>query len=1368
MRLTVPFRSFAGLCLLAVTLLLAFAAGAAGQTLAKQSPVNGATNQGRAVSLVWSPVAGADEYAVCVSTTPGGGNCDDSWTNWVDRGTAIYSSINSLDWGATYYWQVRAYVNNYGDIVYADNGTWWSFTVAPEPGTFGKSLPTDGTANLTSPVSISWGAATGASEYDYCVSTTSGQCPSDNWVSAGTNLSASVSNLADGIYYWQARASVNNAWVEADTGAWWSFAVGAPFAFGKSLPTSGTANLTSPVAISWGAVQGASEYDYCVSTTSGQCPSNNWLSAGTNTSTSVSNLANGTYYWQVRTTVNGYTVEADSGTWWAFTVGSVTFGKTAPSSGTTLSGGTVTLSWPSVAGATYQVCVGSTQAGTCSTSWVLTSATSITVAIQTPGTFYWQVEAVVGNTTTPADGGTWWSFTVPAPVSGFTKTAPTDGGIASPGWVKLRWSPASGATNYEVCVSATGPACDSVWVANAASTMTSRNLTNGIYFWQVRTSVNGAYADNGHWSEIIVGTPAATFAKQAPANNAEQSSAVTFNWASVANATYQVCVATTNTGGCDTSWISTGSATSFSVTGLPLGTYYWQVRATTTTMTRDADAGTWWSFTVNVPFAFGKSLPANGTANLTSPVAISWGAVQGASEYDYCVSTTSGQCPSNNWLSAGTNTAASVSNLADGTYYWQVRTTVNGDTAQADGGTWWSFTVGSVTFGKTAPSSGTTLSGGTVTLSWPSVAGATYQVCVDSVQAGTCSTSWVVTSATSITVAIETPGMFYWQVEATVGNTTTSADGGTWWSFTVPAPASGFTKTAPTDGGTASPGWVGLRWSAVAGATNYEVCVSATGPACDTGWAANAAVTSTSRNLTNGIYFWQVRTWVNGTIYADSGHWSEIVVGTPAATFAKQSPANGAEQTSAVTFNWASVANATYQVCMATTNTGKCDTSWISTGSATSFSVTGLPLGTYYWQVRATTTATRDADAGTWWSFTVSVPFTFGKLLPATGTANLTSPVSISWGTVAGASEYDYCVSTTSGQCSNSWVSAGTTTSASVSNLADGTYYWQVRATVNGDTGQADGSTWWAFTVGPVTFGKTAPGSGSAVNGAGVTLSWEAVVGATYQVCLDSTQAGSCSTSWVATAATSVTASIRQPGTYYWQVRTVANNTTTDADSGTWWTFTVQAPYFTKTIPPDGRTASPGWVVLSWSAFGGAFNYEVCLSPTGPACDTVWAANAISTVTSRKLADGIYFWQVRTVHWMVPGPNPVAGLYYADDSGAYALNPLASSDAPGAWNEVIVGTPAATFAKQSPANGAGQTSAVTFNWASVANATYQVCVSTTNTGRCDTSWISAGSATSFSVSGLSPGTYYWQVRETSTTTRDGDAGTWWSFTVGSE
>jgi len=49
---------------------------------------------------------------------------------------------------------------------------------------------------------------------------------------------------------------------------------------------------------------------------------------------------------------------------------------------------------------------------------------------------------------------------------------------------------------------------------------------------------------------------------------------------------------------CDGMWWPNGGVTARSLTGLPSGTYYWQIRAQQSAGTTDADAGRWWTFTV--------------------------------------------------------------------------------------------------------------------------------------------------------------------------------------------------------------------------------------------------------------------------------------------------------------------------------------------------------------------------------------------------------------------------------------------------------------------------------------------------------------------------------------------------------------------------------------------------------------------------------------------------------------------------------------------------------------------------------------------------------------------------------------------------
>ena len=92
----------------------------------------------------------------------------------------------------------------------------------------------------------------------------------------------------------------------------------------------------------------------------------------------------------------------------------------------------------------------------------------------------------------------------------------------------------------------------------------------------------------------------APFGKISPANaSIGQPGNPVLSWGTSSGAaSYSYCVDTSNNNTCDTSWISTATVTSVPLSGLATGIHYWQVRATNPSGTTEANAGTWWSFTV--------------------------------------------------------------------------------------------------------------------------------------------------------------------------------------------------------------------------------------------------------------------------------------------------------------------------------------------------------------------------------------------------------------------------------------------------------------------------------------------------------------------------------------------------------------------------------------------------------------------------------------------------------------------------------------------------------------------------------------------------------------------------------------------------
>ena len=188
-------------------------------------------------------------------------------------------------------------------------------------------------------------------------------------------------------------------------------------------------------------------------------------------------------------------------------------------------------------------------------------------------------------------------------------------------------------------------------------------------------------------------------------------------------------------------------------------------------------------------------------------------------------------------------------------------------------------------------------------------------------------------------------------------------------------------------------------------------------------------------------------------------------------------------------------------------------------------------------------------------------PAAFGKTAPANGATGQSLTPQLSWGTASGAVTYEYCYDTTNDNlCGGIWTSTAGTSVTLAGLSSNTTYYWQVRAVNPDSTTPADGGTWWSFTtllVAPGAFGKTAPASGATGQSLTPQLSWAASTGATgYEYCYDTTNDSACTGAWTGTTGTSVTlGGLTSNTTYYWQVRAINTDGTTNADGGAWWNF---------------------------------------------------------------------------------------------------------------------------------------------------------------------------------------------------------------------
>jgi len=391
------------------------------------------------------------------------------------------------------------------------------FSAYALPVDFEKTGPANGATAQPPDPALSWTPSTGAASYEYCVHADAAGCVSPAaWTSAGTDASVGLSGLTPGAtYYWQVRAVNGPAITPADGDIWWSFSVVQPGPFNKSAPAGGPVKVASNPTLSWTDSTDAASYAYCIRAASAGCVSPaSWISTGTHTSVGLSGLTPGaTYYWQVRAVNGTISTQADSGTWWSFTVKLPlpgAFKKSAPANGATKLANNPTLTWTDSSNVTsYQFCYGLTT--TCS-NWTSTgTARSKTLTGLTPGKkYYWQVRAYNATGYTYADGSAnaLRYFTVSPLPGSFGKSTPANGALDQVTNPYLSWTASSGASSYEVCYN-TSATCSS-WssVGTARSKALSGLVSGKKYYWQVRAH-NGSgytYANAGSWRSFTVST----------------------------------------------------------------------------------------------------------------------------------------------------------------------------------------------------------------------------------------------------------------------------------------------------------------------------------------------------------------------------------------------------------------------------------------------------------------------------------------------------------------------------------------------------------------------------------------------------------------------------------------------------------------------------------------------------------------------------------------------------------------------------------------------------------------------------------------------------------------------------------------------
>jgi hypothetical protein len=675
---------------------------------------------------------------------------------------------------------------------------------------------------------------------------------------------------------------------------------------------------------------------------------------------------------------------------------------------------------------------------------------------------------------------------------------------------RLRWKPVPGAAQYQVQVAADPAFTVKIideYVESAGYTVPNASaLAYGTYYWRVEAG--DAFNTWGDWSSPSMFTVTLL---QSPENGGfTTDDTPTFRWRRAAGADqYQIQVAT------DPAFAH--RAIDEMVTGtryrpetaLADGQYYWRVRVQV--------SGSWskwmpaWTVTLT-PEPPGKPLlttPANNTQLTDATPTFTWETVDGSNTYQIQIDDQANfKSPVQDaTVGALTYTADALSDSR--TYYWRVRA-INPYGVAGQWSRRWKFVLGGPdTPTRLSPENRAILGDDTPLFSWEGLAGfSTYQIQIGGDKNFKNVVDEMTVDTTSYTPAQLPDGTYYWRVR-TVNNVGVGGDWTSGWRFAIdttgpdalvlkyPRDTSGITTTLPT-----------FKWSRPKDAARYHIQVSP--DAQFNALPVNVEYPNPKYPLDDplayGRYFWRVRA-------QDAlGNWGEWSLSATFTVTILKSPRDGSSTTDATpTFKWAAVQGVSeYRLQVAYGATFSNLLINQSVDSTRFTPDTPLLQSLYYWRV--------SADGGATWmpAWTVTVtsrpPKAPRQLAPRQNALIGDAEPTFTWNMVKDGFTYQIQIDDSkqfTSPVQDKTLEPGELTYTAEA-LADGTYYWRVRAFNNTGTPGAwsKGRVFTIDTTPAAAPVLIAPLDAARVTNKGLKLEWESVPGADrYEVQLDTSPA---------------------------------------------------------------------------------------------------------------------------------------------------------------------------------------------------------------------------------------------------------------------
>jgi hypothetical protein len=810
------------------------------------------------------------------------------------------------------------------------------------------------------------------------------------------------------------------------------------------------------------------------------------------------------------------------------------------------------------------------------------------------------------------------------------------------------WSASSNADKYVVHLLNTASGVETLSPALTTTSYTPSTIPNGTYSWYVQAF---AACDTSRPAASSVRTfsiaPAAgTCPTDAPVissppnGTVNTTGSIRFAWSGTTGATTVELLVSADSGQTFNVRSSvSGSAGSTSLGSLQPGAYLWYLRVTYPSPCAQVNSARQ-SFTVagsaeSCPANPGTpslAAPADGTANVSSPVTFQWSGVSGAKGYSVVATVNGGT----RYVVGATTSTSLTATVPQGTIAWNVIAGF-GDNCATTVSRTSTFTVATPTQCSTtpatliSPANNSTTTTSPVTFQWSAVSGAAEYVLY--VSTGDEFDDVAETTSTTVT-RIMPAGTISWYVvtkfaacapaqSATFHFTVAQAGGCGSGTLTLAAPADNATITSPAT----------FSWSAVSGASAYRLWIEPDGgtPAI----FAKTTSTTASVSLPSGKFDWYVEALFDTCPSLVSAE-RKFTVQSGANCGSNPVPAlvspTGANGTS-VTFQWTGSSQSVgYRIWLAPAGQPFGDVAFTKNTQLTQT----LAAGSYTWYVEALYEGCAPVQS-VQGQFTVTsataqcsgqAPVLFA---PIDGATSVTSPVRLAWSKVSDATGYRLFAGLAATDEKLVLAAATDSDTTSITRaMPAGTIRWRVEAVFANcpSTKSAESK----FTVlksqnCPTSGAQLlAPTNDTTVSSQPVAFDWTDVNGASGYVLMVRVNAGAATP--LAETTQSHFAHAMPEGAVEWWVVTFVSGC-----------GTLESPHFSFTVPAtncstkkplltaprdDEKVTSP--VTFSWTAVPNATKYKLRLIDANGA-ESVLATTAL-TETKQALPEGRISWFV--------------------------------------------------------------------------------------------------------------------------------------------